>query len=90
VTNPEVRAQRTPNPNAMKFTLDRPAVESGSRSINSADSARGDPVAEPLFRIDGVVSVFMVADFVTVTKDAAASWDELSPKIVATLLEVYS
>lgn len=87
---PQVRPQRTPNPNAMKFSLDRTVVEAGSRTISSAAAAQGDAVAEPLFAIPGVVAVFMVADFITVTKDAAAAWDDLTPSIVAAIVEAYS
>jgi hypothetical protein len=87
---PEIRPQRTPNPNAMKFTLDRPVIEgTQSRSINSAADARGDRIAEPLFGIPGVVGVFMVADFVTVMKSAEASWDDLVPRVSAALLESF-
>ena len=86
MSQPVVRVQRTPNPNAMKFSLDRPVVEgNASRTIGNADAARGDPLAEPLFAINGVASVFMVADFITVIKAPDASWDALVPSIVAVL-----
>ena len=86
MSQPVVRVQSTPNPNAMKFSLDRPVVDGNtSRTIGSADAARGDPLAEPLFAIAGVASVFMVADFVTVIKAPDASWDVLVPAIVAAL-----
>ncbi len=39
-------------------------------------------MAEP-----GVRSVFMVADFVTVTKDDAASWSDLAPRVQTALRE---
>jgi len=35
-----------------------------------------------------VASVFVVADFVTVTKDAGAAWAELAPRVQAALREV--
>jgi hypothetical protein len=86
----DVRVQRTPNPNALKFSLGRSVLTgSASRTIASADAARGDPIAEPLFALAGVQSVFMVADFVTVIKTPAASWDELAPRIVSSLQEVF-
>lgn len=88
---PNVRAQRTPNPNAMKFTLDRSVVEGRqSRSINSADAARGDPVAEPLFAIEGVTGLFMVDDFITVMKSPEREWDDLVPSITDALTRSFS
>jgi hypothetical protein len=82
----QIRFQPTPNPNAGKFAIGRPTVPGGgSRSYFSREQAAGDPLAEPLFEIDGVASVFMVADFVTVTKTEHADWGELNPEIVAAL-----
>jgi hypothetical protein len=90
MTPNDVRVQRTPNPNAMKFSLSRPVVAgSASRTIGSAQAALGDPVAEPLFAIEGVQSIFMVADFVTVIKTSEAVWDDLVPRIVASLQQSF-
>jgi hypothetical protein len=74
----EIVFQPTPNPNAGKFALGRPAVPGGgSRTYNNREQAAADPLAAALFEIDGVASVFMVADFVTVTKTADSDWGEL-------------
>jgi len=81
MAEPTVRFQPTPNPNAGKFSTDRTVVQNGSRSYFSAEQASGDPVAEALFAIPGVASVFMVADFITVTKTPDARWDELAPRV---------
>lgn len=81
-----VRFQPTPNPNAGKFTVDRVVVEGkSSKSFYSADQAAADPVAAALFAIEGVASVFMVEDFVTVTKAADAEWSELIPAVTSAL-----
>jgi hypothetical protein len=86
-----IRTQRTPNPNAMKFTLDRRVVEgSGSRSFNDPGSAVGDPVAGPLFALGDVTSIFMADDFITVIKTPAASWDALTPRVLAALERAFS
>jgi hypothetical protein len=87
----DVVVQRTPNPNALKFSLGQPVVEgSASRTVGSAQAARGDPIAEPLFAIAGVQSIFMVADFVTVIKTADADWDELVPQVIASLQQAFT
>ncbi|MGH7501038.1 MAG: NifU N-terminal domain-containing protein [Longimicrobiales bacterium] len=81
-----VRYQATPNPNAGKFTVNRPVVEgTASRSYHSAADASAHPVAQALFRIDGVSSLFMVEDFITVTKLADAQWTDLVPRVVAAI-----
>jgi hypothetical protein len=81
-----VRFQHTPNPNAGKFTLDHRVVEGkASRSFYNAAQAAADPLAAALFELDGVASVFMVDDFLTITKSPAAEWDELRPQVIETI-----
>ena len=81
-----VRFQPTPNPNAGKFTVDRQVVEGkASKSFYGAEQAAADPVAAALFALDGVASVFMVEDFVTVTKTAEADWSDLIPAVTAAI-----
>jgi hypothetical protein len=81
-----VRYQPTPNPNAGKFTVDRALVEGdASRSYYSAGDATSDPLASALFALDGVASIFMVADFVTVTKQPDADWSVLVPDVITTI-----
>jgi NFU1 iron-sulfur cluster scaffold homolog, mitochondrial len=67
----------TPNPNAMKFSLDvtLPVMVNAT----SPEAALGQPLAEALFAIDGVVGVFATADFVTVSKSPDADWDTITP-----------
>jgi len=78
MTVPEIVFHPTPNPNAGKFALGRPAVPGGgSRTYHNAEQAAGDARAAALFALDGVASVFMVADFVTVTKTPDADWGSL-------------
>jgi hypothetical protein len=77
-----VRYSPTPNPNAGKFTVSRPVVaDPASRSFYNAEDAADHPLAAALFELEGVNSVFMVADFVTVTKAADAGWDRLVPEV---------
>jgi NFU1 iron-sulfur cluster scaffold homolog, mitochondrial len=89
VAKPKVRFQETPNPAAGKFVVGRTLVE-GRRghTFASAQAAAGDPLAARLFAEPGVASVFVVADFVTVTKSADAVWAELAPRVQAALREV--
>ncbi|MFP3901788.1 MAG: NifU N-terminal domain-containing protein [Acidimicrobiia bacterium] len=65
----------TPNPNAMKFTLDTPL--DGSFNVTSPDAAAGNPFAEEVFAADGVVAVFGVNDFVTVSRRDGADWEPI-------------
>lgn len=81
-----VRFQPTPNPNAGKFTVNRTVVEGkASRSYYNAGQAAGDAMGAALFELDGVQSLFMVEDFVTVTKTPAVDWETLTPDVIRTI-----
>ena len=79
---PKVYAEETPNPNAMKFTVDRKVVDKGSVSFNSAAEAQGNALGAALFAVAGVKSIFAVKDFVTVTKEESARWSSLEPALI--------
>lgn len=84
-----VTFQSTPNPNAGKFTVGRTLVnDNKSRSFYNAAQAAPDPIAAALFELEGVASVFMVEDFVTVTKQPEADWSDLIPRVTDTLNRV--
>ena len=86
-----IRFQPTPNPNAGKFTVNRPVLEgNASKSFYNAEDAAGNSLASALFELEGVASVFMVADFVTVTKTAAADWEQLVPAIEAAIERAFA
>ena len=70
--------QHTPNPNAMKFSV---GVEVGGPRSYVAANAGDDALASELFGIDGVASVFMTADFVTVTKQPGADWSGMVAEV---------
>lgn len=78
----KVQITTTPNEHALKFTIDRPAVESGHKTYANAAAANESPVAKALFGLEGVASVFLMADFITVTKTPDANWDNLQSAAV--------
>jgi hypothetical protein len=75
----------TPNPNAMKFTLDTKLP--GTMNFNKPEAAAGNPFALAVFAIEGVVQVFGVNDFVTVTRRPGADWDTIIEGVQAAAAE---
>ncbi len=71
-----VRPDPTPNPNALKFTVGVPV---GGPATFVAAKPTDDPLGSALLGVPGVTSVFMTADFVTITKDPSATWDDIVP-----------
>lgn len=80
----------TPNPNAVKFTLDRPSTDGRPQTFRAGSDPAASPLGHRIFQIDGVTNVFMTADFVSVTKEDDVPWDELLPQIVAAIEEHYA
>lgn len=81
----EVRPEATPNPNAVKFTLDRPSTEGKAQTFRAGSDAAESPLGARIFALDGVTNVFMTANFVSVTKEDDIDWQELAPLVVAAL-----
>lgn len=71
----------TPNPDAMKFTLDVPIGD--MFNVTSADDAATIPVVEAIFDAGGVASVFGTSDFITVTRTADADWAQIEQAVRA-------
>jgi len=69
-----IEIQGTPNPNALKFQVGVPV---GGPTTVVAGQPSDDPAANAIAEIEGVTSVFMTADFVTVTKTPEADWQEI-------------
>lgn len=66
-----VQIESTPNPNALKFTV---GVDVGGPKTFVAGRDSEDPMADALLSIPGVTSIFMTADFVTLSKTPDADW----------------
>src|SRR6185369_7669327 len=74
-----VYAESTPNPAAMKFVVNQYLLEEGSVEYMTSESAMNCPLAQELFKFDGVASVFITSNFVTINKKSEFDWFELMP-----------
>jgi len=78
-----MHAERTPNPQSIKWVLSKPVTEGvGGAHFEEAPSAEVSPLASAVFQVPGVCGVFLGPDFVTVTKDEAREWSDLAQPIV--------
>lgn len=77
----------TPNPNAVKFTLNRTVATQGKtyRDAATADA----PWAKVLLGIAGVTQVFAVNNFISLTKVPDASWDMIVPRVEEELKKAF-
>lgn len=82
-----IQVEGTPNPNAAKFVLARAALGSEGRTYFDRAAAAGDRLAERLFAVRGVRALFMVENFITVTKADDVAWDEIVEEILCAIRE---
>lgn len=71
----------TPNPDAMKFTVDRRFDE--MFNIATEEDAEANSFAKAVFAAGGVASVFGTADFVTITRIDGADWERIEAAVRA-------
>ncbi|GIV59827.1 NifU N-terminal domain-containing protein [Rhodocaloribacter litoris] len=76
----------TPNPNSMKITLSEGTfIADGMLSFAGAEAARDHPLGAALFAVEGVTNVFILPQFLTITKTPDADWDALMEAVTAVL-----
>ncbi|CAK7192993.1 Fe/S biogenesis protein NfuA [Commensalibacter sp. Nvir] len=86
-----IRTEDTPNPNALKLSLDRKILEEHQTvGFNSKGSAFYSPLASALFDLPGVERVFFGTEFLVVIKSAECSWDNLKTDIVTIVMDFIS
>ena len=83
-----IQTEATPNPATLKFIPGRVVLDGGTMEFANRETAARSPLAERLFGIAGVTSVFYGSDFVTVTKDDS-DWQHLKPAILGAIMEYY-
>lgn len=73
-----LHAERTPNPDSIKWVLSQPIAPSGvSASFKEPVDAEVSPLAARLFAVEGVVGVFFAGNFITTTKREDVEWNDI-------------
>jgi Fe-S cluster biogenesis protein NfuA len=83
-----IQTEATPNPATLKFIPGRTVLDTGTMEFSNREAASRSPLAERLFGVPGVSSVFYGYDFVTVTK-TDGEWQHLKPAILGAIMEHY-
>lgn len=84
-----IQTLSTPNPESMKFVPGIPVLEDKEGTGNGFFVSKNDnpmeilrsPLAKKLFDIEGVKSVYLGTDFVTITKYAEKQWRLIRPDL---------
>jgi Fe-S cluster biogenesis protein NfuA len=82
-----IQTEETPNPATLKFLPGREVVASGSVDFATREGAGRSPLADRLFKVEGVQRVFLGQDFVTVTKSDTKDWSVMKPALLGVIME---
>lgn len=78
--------QPTPNPNAFKFLVDQTLAKSGhTQAYSKPEQARSDVLAQGMFAIPGVETLFFCDNFVTVSMTTQADWRAVAEQVTRLL-----
>lgn len=82
-----IETQATPDINVINFFPPKKLLNNNRAEFIDSKSIRRSPLAEHLFDIGGIVSVFITPEMISVTKENNASWEELKPQILAEIMD---
>lgn len=71
----------TPNPNTLKFVVNRPLLERGTANFPEAGAAVHAPLAKEVFQVPGISAVMLGQNFVTITKAPTGDWDVIAEQV---------
>jgi len=83
-----ISALVTPNPNTLKFVVDRMIIQSGTVDFSYFDKAKGSKLPEALFDIQGITGVMVGPNFVSVSKSMDTDWASLASPITDVIQNV--
>lgn len=81
MSNLDITIQPTPNPNALKFILDRDVKTDGKASFKTPLDCRDIPLAAALFDLRGVDQIHFFQNVVTISKFSFEDWENLEPAV---------
>ncbi len=81
----DIEIQPTPNPNALKFILDRPVKNEGNSTYRTPMQCGENKLALELFTIRGVDQLHFFDNVITVTKFSYEDWEVMEERIMKTL-----
>lgn len=80
-----VYAEATPNPGSMKFVMSRMIFPNESMDYRNPSEARNSPLAQELFGFPYVKGIFIMNNFITITKTDEGEWPSIIPELRAFL-----
>ncbi len=75
----DVYSEATPNPETMKFVFNRMIFPDQTADFPTVESTTYSPLAKNLFEFSFVQGVFIMNNFITITRVPGVEWEEIIP-----------
>ena len=83
-----VQTEITPNPNSLKFLPGKTVSNSGSFEISKKEETNNE-LLRNLLSINGVESIFLGEDFISINKHQNTEWDEIKHIVISLINDFY-
>ena len=84
-----IQIQETPNPNSLKFIPGKKVSSIGSVELTKKEDTNND-LLKNIFSINGVESIFLGDDFLSVNKNEKVNWEDIKHIVISLINEFYS
>ncbi|BGP57202.1 hypothetical protein JCM8202_005359 [Rhodotorula sphaerocarpa] len=85
-----IQTESTPNADSLKFIPGQPVSPEGTHEFLDAGAAASSPLADRLFHLPDVRSIFFGPDFISVNKTEDGQWSELKPEVYSIIMEHFT
>ena len=84
-----VQTEITPNPNSLKFLPGKNVSNSGPYEITNKENFQNELIKN-ILSINGVESIFLGQDFISVNKNENVKWDEIKHIVISLINDFYA
>ena len=84
-----VQTEVTPNPNSLKFLPGKKVSNSGPYEITNKEDIQNELVRN-ILSINGVESIFLGQDFISVNKKEQTKWEEIKHIVISLINDFYA
>jgi Fe-S cluster biogenesis protein NfuA len=82
-----IQTEETPNPRTLKFLPNRDVAGATPMTFGDSEQAKVSNLASLLFNVEGVESVFLGSDFISVSRKADFEWTMVKAKVITAIME---
>ncbi|MBC2838806.1 NifU family protein [Robiginitalea sp. SC105] len=82
-----ITLKETNNPAILKFEANRPLVHKGSYEYKNIDEAKDSPLAQQLFYLPFIKTVYISGNFVAMERFDIVAWDDVKQEVAQQLVE---